>query len=89
MLVPTAPRLYTLAEIEADPVRLNSRLGTYTNFVNLLDLAAIAVPNGFLPNRVAMGITLIAPPLTDGMLAGLAGAYQAQLAIAPGRAAAA
>ena len=44
MLVPTAPRLYTVAEVEADPIRLNSRLGTYTNFVNLLDLCAIAVP---------------------------------------------
>src|ERR1700735_1250190 len=46
MVVPTAPRLYTIAEVEADPVRLNSQLGTYTNFVNLLDLCAIAVPAG-------------------------------------------
>ena len=47
MLVPTAPRLYTVAEVEADPIRLNSRLGTYTNFVNLLDLCAIATPSAF------------------------------------------
>ena len=46
MLVPTFPRPYTVAEVEADPLRLNSRLGTYTNFVNLLDLAAFAVPAG-------------------------------------------
>ena len=44
LLLPTAPRLYTLAEVEADNVRLNSRLGTYTNFVNLLDLCGISVP---------------------------------------------
>ena len=46
MAVPTMPRPYTVAEVEADPIRLNSRLGTYTNFVNLLDLAAIACPRG-------------------------------------------
>ena len=44
LVVPTAPRSYTIAEVEAEPVELNRRLGTYTNFVNLLDLAAIAVP---------------------------------------------
>ncbi len=44
MLVPTMPRLYTVAEVEADPVRLNSRLGIYTNFVNLLDLAPSLSP---------------------------------------------
>ena len=48
MVVPTMPRPYTVAEVEADPIRLNSRLGTYTNFVNLLDLCAIAVPSGFV-----------------------------------------
>jgi allophanate hydrolase len=89
LAVPTAPTALTLRALEAEPLRANNLLGTYSYFVNLLDLAAIAVPNGFLPNRVAMGITLIAPPLTDGLLAGLAGAYQAQLAIAPGHAAAA
>ena len=47
MVVPTIPRPYTVTEVEADPVRLNSRLGTYTNFVNLLDLCAITVPRAF------------------------------------------
>jgi len=89
MIVPTAATAPTLRELDADPIGANNRLGLYSYFVNLLDLAAIAVPNGFLPNRVAMGITMISPPLSDGMLAGLAGAYQAGLAIGPGRAAAA
>jgi len=89
LAVPTAPTALTLHALEQEPLRANNLLGTYSYFVNLLDLAAIAVPNGFLPNRVAMGITLIAPPLSDGMLAGLADAYQARLAIAPGREAAA
>ena len=44
LAVPTVPRMYTVAEVNADPVTLNSNLGTYTNFVNLLDLAAISVP---------------------------------------------
>ena len=89
LAVPTAPTALTLRALEAEPLRANNLLGTYSYFVNLLDLAAIAVPNGFLPNRLAMGITLIAPPLSDGRLAGLAGAYQASLGIAPGREAAA
>jgi allophanate hydrolase len=76
MLVPTAPRLYTLAEIEADPVRLNSRLGTYTNFVNLLDLAAIAVPSGVRGDGLPSSVTLIAPFGADGLIAGVAAAIQ-------------
>ena len=50
MLLPTSGSMYTVAEVEADPIRLNSNLGYYTNFVNLLDLAAIAVPAGFAAN---------------------------------------
>jgi allophanate hydrolase len=76
MLVPTAPRLYTVAEVEADPVRLNSRLGTYTNFVNLLDLAAIAVPSGVRGDGLPSSVTLIAPAGADGLIAGIAAAIQ-------------
>ena len=47
LLVPTAGTIYRVAEVEAKPVELNSNLGHYTNFVNLLDMAAIAVPAGF------------------------------------------
>ena len=77
MLVPTMPRFYTVAEVEADPVRLNSRLGTYTNFVNLLDLCAIAVPSGMRGDGLPSSVTLIGPSGADGLLAGLAAAIQA------------
>jgi allophanate hydrolase len=82
MLVPTAPRLYTIAEIEADPVRLNSRLGTYTNFANLLDLAAIAVPSGVRGDGLPSSVTLIAPAGADGLIAGVAAAIQARSGLA-------
>ena len=78
MVVPTMPRFYTVAEVEADPVRLNSRLGTYTNFVNLLDLCAIAVPAGVRGDGLPSSVTLIGPAGADGLLAGLAAAIQAR-----------
>jgi allophanate hydrolase len=78
MLVPTIPRPYTVAEVEADPIRLNSRLGTYTNFVNLLDLAAFATPSGIRGDGLPSSVTLIAPSGTDGLLAGAAAAIQAR-----------
>ncbi len=69
LVVPTAPTVYTVDEIAADPLRLNANLGHYTNFVNLLDLAAIAIPAGFREDRLPTGITLIAPALDDLTLA--------------------
>ncbi|RBP11208.1 allophanate hydrolase [Roseiarcus fermentans] len=77
MLVPTIPRLYTVAEVLAEPVLLNSRLGTYTNFVNLLDLCAIATPSGVRGDGLPSSVTLIAPAGADGLVAGLAAAIQA------------
>jgi allophanate hydrolase len=71
MLVPTAPTIYTLAQIDADPVGLNSNLGVYTNFVNLLDLAAIAVPAGMRKDGLPSGITLIAPAFSEPLLCAL------------------
>jgi allophanate hydrolase len=65
LLVPTAPRPYTLAEVAAEPLLLNTRLGTYTNFANLLDLAAIAVPSGFRSDGVPHGVTFLAPAWRD------------------------
>ena len=53
----------------ADPVALNTSLGTYTNFVNLMDLAALSVPAGFRSDGIPFGVTLIGPALSDGMLA--------------------
>jgi allophanate hydrolase len=78
MVVPTAPRLYTVKEVEADPVRLNSRLGTYTNFVNLLDLCAIAVPPGVRDDGLPSSVTLIAPARADGLVAGVAAAIESR-----------
>ncbi len=77
MLVPTLPRPYTVAEVEAEPVLLNSRLGTYTNFVNLLDLCAIAVPSGMRGDGLPSSVTLIAPAGADGVVAGFAAAIHA------------
>ncbi|MGQ0545928.1 MAG: allophanate hydrolase [Betaproteobacteria bacterium] len=75
LVVPGAPTIYRIAEVEADPIELNSRLGRYTNFVNLLGLAAITVPAGFRPDGLPFGITLIGPGGSDAALAGLAGRF--------------
>jgi allophanate hydrolase len=68
LVVPTAPRPYTIAEMNADPVTLNTHLGYYSYFANLLDLCAVAVPNGALANGMAMGVTLLAPAWSDDAL---------------------
>jgi len=69
MVVPTAPAHPTLAEVRADPFGPNRRLGHYTNFVNLLDLAAHAVPGPFRDDGLPAGITLIGPAFSDFALA--------------------
>jgi allophanate hydrolase len=56
LVVPTAPTIHTIAAVEADPIALNSQLGHYTNFVNLLDLSAVAVPVGFAVDGPARGL---------------------------------
>ena len=68
LLLPTAPRQYTVAEIAAAPIERNSELGTYTNFVNLLDLAAVAIPAGMRPDGLPFGVSLIAPAFADRAL---------------------
>jgi allophanate hydrolase len=72
LLMPTAPTQYTVDEVNADPIALNQRLGHYTNFVNLLDCAAIAVPAGFRNDGLPFGVTLVAPAFTDASLAAIA-----------------
>ncbi|MFF8802642.1 MULTISPECIES: allophanate hydrolase [unclassified Methylobacterium] len=71
LVVPTYPRPVTCTELEADPIGPNSELGTYTNFVNLLDLCALAVPSRFRADGLPAGLTLIAPRGRDGLLAAL------------------
>ena len=78
LLVPGAPTIYTLAEVEAEPYALNARLGHYTNFVNLLDLAAITVPAGFRIDGLPFGVTLIGPTFSDRALAALAARFNAE-----------
>jgi len=72
LLLPTAGTIYKTAAAEADPFRLNANLGLYTNFVNLLDLTAIAVPAGFRKNGLPFGISLIAAAFTERALLDLA-----------------
>jgi amidase/allophanate hydrolase len=83
LVVPTAPRPYTIAEMIADPIRLNNRLGHYSYFANLLDLCAIAVPNGVLACGVAMGVTMLAPAWADERLAALARRFEDKHSQAP------
>ncbi len=72
MLLPTAPTIYRLKEVLAEPLALNANLGLYTNFVNLLDMSALAVPAGFRQNATGFGVTLIGPAFADRALLGLA-----------------
>jgi allophanate hydrolase len=77
LLVPTIPAAYTVAQVLADPIGLNSRLGTYTNFVNLLDLAALALPASMKPDGTPFGVTLLAPGGHDALLASLGRVFHA------------
>jgi len=86
LAVPTVPRAYTVAEVEADPIALNSNLGSYTNFVNLLDLAAIAVPSGRRGDGLPSSLTFIGKAGTDGYLASIAAAVAGEAATGPVRA---
>ena len=72
LLLPTAPNTPTLAEVAADPIGPNSRLGTWTNFVNMCDLAAWAVPAGIGTDGLPAGVTLVGPAWSEGRLAALA-----------------
>jgi allophanate hydrolase len=79
LLTPTAGTIYRIADMQTDPIRLNSNLGYYTNFMNLLDYAAVAVPAGFQADGDAMGlpwgVTLAAPAFKDVPLLRLANRF--------------
>ncbi len=79
LLTPTAGTIYRVDDMQADPIRLNANLGYYTNFMNLLDLAATAVPAGFQNDGLPFGVTLVAPPHQDGPLLHLASRMQQAL----------
>jgi allophanate hydrolase len=80
LVLPTTPTIYRISEVLAEPVALNARLGLYTNFVNLLDMSAIAVPAGFRANSTGVGVSLIGPAWCDASLLDLAARYGETLA---------
>ena len=75
LLLPTVPIQDRVDEVNADPIMRNARLGRYTNFVNLLDCCAIAVPAGFRSDGLAFGVTLVAPACSDASLGGIADSF--------------
>jgi allophanate hydrolase len=81
LMVPTVPFAPTVAQVEADPVGLNMQLGTYTNFVNLMDLAAVAVPAVIAGDGTPYGVTFLAPAGCDAELASLGAAFHARTSL--------
>jgi allophanate hydrolase len=76
LVTPAAGTIYRIDAVNADPIRLNSNLGYYTNFVNLLDLAAVAVPAGFRTDGIPFGVSLVGRAGSDYELLGLADRVQ-------------
>jgi allophanate hydrolase len=81
LALPTAPTAYSVKQVLADPIQLNSRLGTYTNFVNLLDLCGLAIPASMTEAGVPFGITLLAPGGADARLAEIGRVFHADTAL--------
>jgi allophanate hydrolase len=77
MVLPTAPTIYAIDEVLADPIGLNSRLGAYTNFVNLLDMCGLAVPASMRADGIPFGVTLLAPAGEDAALAAIGREFHA------------
>ncbi len=77
LVLPTAPTVYSTAQVLANPLELNSRLGTYTNFVNLLDLCGLVLPAAIRPDDIPFGITLLAPAGQDAQLANIGRVFHA------------
>ena len=77
LVLPTAPTAYSTAQVLANPIELNSRLGTYTNFVNLLDLCGLALPAAIRTDDIPFGITLLAPAGQDAQLASIGRVFHA------------
>jgi len=84
LLTPTAGTIYTIDEVNADPIAKNSNLGYYTNYMNLLDCACVAVPGGFLDNGLPWGISLVSTAMSDRKLLSYANKWQQKLNINPG-----
>jgi allophanate hydrolase len=77
LVLPTAPTIYTIEQVLADPIGLNSRLGTYTNFVNLLEMCGLAVPASMRPDGTPFGVTLLGLAGGDAALAAIGREFHA------------
>jgi allophanate hydrolase len=77
MVLPTSPTIYTVEQVLANPVDLNSRLGTYTNFVNLLDMCGLAIPSAMRPDGAPFGVTLLGLAGQDSALAAIGRVFHA------------
>jgi allophanate hydrolase len=84
LVLPTAPTVYSTAQVLANPIELNSRLGTYTNFVNLLDLCGLALPAAIRTDNIPFGITLLAPAGQDAQLASIGRIFHADTKLTMG-----
>ena len=84
IVLPTAPTVYTTRQVLANPIELNSRLGTYTNFVNLLDLCGLSLPASMRPDDTPFGIMLLGPAGRDALLASIGRVFHADTKLAVG-----
>jgi allophanate hydrolase len=84
LALPTAPTVYTIEQVRADPLLLNANLGTYTNFANLLDLCGVAVPAALHADGTPFGISIIAPGGEDALAAAIARHFHADTGLPPG-----
>jgi len=81
VVIPTAGTIYTIDEVNADPIQLNSNIGHYTNFMNLLDYSAIALPAGMQSTGLPFGITLFGPAWSDRALLSMGAQWQQLLGL--------
>jgi allophanate hydrolase len=84
LVLPTTPTVYSTAQVLANPIELNARLGTYTNFVNLLDLCGLSLPSSIRPDGAPFGITLLAPAGQDAQLASIGRIFHADTGLTLG-----
>jgi len=84
LVTPTAATIYRIDQVDRNPIELNTRLGYYTNYMNLLDCAGVAVPAGFLANGLPWGVTLVGKALRDRALLSFANRLQQTLKLPPG-----
>jgi allophanate hydrolase len=84
LVTPTTPTTFTVADMERDNIALNAVMGSYTNFVNLLDMCALAVPNGFRADGLAQGISFVAPALCEATVLAFGAAWHRALGLPMG-----